>query len=150
MAIGGLGAAAPVLPVGVSIILQVVYLLVGVFLGALILMLSTKIFKLSNTSYVSALFVTAIVGIVGFILSLITILVPVIGIALGIISFIVGIILGIFLIKTKYNLDWGKAILVWLVYFLIMLAIMFVIAMIVVGLFVGLLLSGAGGVTALP
>ena len=143
MAIGGLTTAAPALPAGLSIAIQVATTVIGIFLGALFLMLSTKIFKLKDTRYVSALFVTAITGIVGFILGLPGVFVTALSLAMGVVSFIVGVLLGVFLIKTKYELDWGKAILVWLVYFVITMEVMFVIALIIGAILVGFLISTA-------
>ena len=105
---------------------------VFIFVNALLLMLATKLFKLKDTSYKSALWVTAILGVVSFIVGLI---IPPLGaISFVLIWVVIGILLAIYLIKTKYKLDWGKSALVWLVFF-----IFEIIAVLIVGFILGLI-----------
>jgi hypothetical protein len=112
-----------------------------IFLGALMLMISTKIFKLSDTSYKSALWVVAILAVAGFILGLIFGFIPFLtGLAGSIIVFIlISVLLAMYLIKTKYNLDWAKAALVWLVYLVLSLVVGFI-----VGLILGVIMVAIG------
>ena len=52
---------------------------------------------------------------------------------------IVSILLAAWLIKTNYNLDWGKSLLVWLVWFAFS-----VVAAIVIGIIVGIVFVAVG------
>lgn len=56
---------------GMMIVTSLITAVVMIFINALLLMVSTKIFKVADTSYKSALYVTAIVGVVGFLIGLI-------------------------------------------------------------------------------
>ena len=101
-------------------------------ISALLLMLSTKIFKLSNTKYLTAIKITAILGVISIIITVIGKYAPTIGLYATFISIIlVSILLAMWLIKSSYKLDWGKSILVWLVWFIFELVAAFVIGMIV-------------------
>lgn len=115
---------------GVGVVLAVI----GIVLGAVFLWLSAaKIFKLSDKSFVTPLTIAAITGVVGFVLGLIPFV--------NMIGWLVTIILAIWLIKTKYRVDWGRAVLVWLVYFVLSLIAMFIVGL----LFFGGLMMGMGG-----
>ncbi|MFH1052801.1 MAG: hypothetical protein V1740_00115 [Candidatus Woesearchaeota archaeon] len=134
------------------IVTSLIMTVVTIFIGALLLMLSAKIFKLKDQSYMTALYITTILGIVGFLIGLLSLLGSSFILIAGVIGFIVGIILGIYLIKIKYDLDWGKAVLVWLVYFVLSLIVGFVIAFILGILFMAIglgALGAAGGLGAL-
>ena len=106
--------------------------LIMIPISALLLMLSTKIFKLSNTKYLTAIKITAILGVISIIITVIGKYAPTIGLYATFISIIlVSILLAMWLIKSSYKLDWGKSILVWLVWFIFELVAAFVIGMIV-------------------
>lgn len=124
--------------IGLSIVMAVI----GILLGAVFLWLSAaKIFKLSDKSFMTPLTIAAIVGVVGFVLGFI----PVVR---GVISWIVTIILGVWLIKSKYRVDWGKAILVWLVYFILSLVAAFLIGLIFLGGMMGAMMGWVSDGTA--
>jgi hypothetical protein len=116
-------------------VLGLVLVLVNIAVGGLLLWLSAKIMKVKSdwtTPYMIAL----IVGVVGYVLGFIPM-----G---GILAFVVSIPLGIWLVKTKYKLEWGKAILVWLIWFVLGLIVGMIIAAIVAAVFVGsMVASGA-------
>ena len=135
----------------VSLILTVVL----IPLSALLLMLTTMMFKLSDKSYKTAIKITLIIGVVRFVLDLIAKLIEntAVSLTIGVISFIgVSIVLALFLVKNNYNLEWGKAALVWLVWLVLSIILYLIIAFIVgiVLLAVGLgALAAAGGAGAL-
>jgi hypothetical protein len=117
---------------GLGIGLGLLMAIVGIVVGALLLWLTAKIFKLSDKSFMTPLIIAAIAGAVGFVLGLIPFI--------NRVSWLVVIILAIWLIRSRYGLGWGKSILVWLVYFVLSLVVMFVIGMIFLG----------GGMMAMP
>ena len=87
-------------------------------LAALILMLTTKIFKLADSSYKTAIKIAAIVGVIELIIQIVASYLS-IGIALvmaGLNFILVSLFLALYLIKTLYDLEWGKTFLVWLVW----------------------------------
>ena len=106
-------------------------------ISALVLMISTKLFKLKDSSYKTAILIALILGVANAIVSLIGDFVPSIAVYIGLISLVlVSILLAIYLVKSKYNLEWGKAILVWLVWLVINLIVAFIVAMILAAIFV--------------
>ena len=109
--------------------LSLVMTIIGILLGALFLWISAKIFKLRDKSFKTPLIIAAIVGVVGFILGIIPIV--------NMFGWIVAIALAIWLIKTKYSVDWVKAILVWLVYFVLSIVAGMIVAFVIGGLFLG-------------
>ncbi len=117
MAVGMMGE----LGMGAAVVLT----LVGIVLGAVFLWLSARIFKLHDKSFMTPLTIAAIVGVVGYILGLI----PFVNMVGGLVT----IVLGVWLIKDKYRLHWGKAVLVWLVYFALAIVAMLVIMMLFFG-----------------
>lgn len=119
---------------GMLLVLQVVSLVIMVPLSALLLMFSTKIFKLSDQSYKTAIITTLIIYVISFVLSLIGMFAATL--ILSVISIIVMVVLGLWLIKTRYKLEWGKAALVWLVWFIFTL-----IASSIVGFIVGMIFA---------
>jgi len=123
---GGMAAAG----IGTGIVMAVV----GIVVGALLLWLTAKIFKLSDKSFKTPLTIAAIAGVVGFVLGLIPFI--------NMIGWLAVIVLSIWLIKTKYRVDWGRAVLVWLVYFVLSLVAMFIIGMLFFG---GLMMGATGG-----
>lgn len=120
---------------GLGIGLMLVMALVGIVVGAFFLWLSAKIFKLSDTSFMTPLIIAAIAVAVGIVLNLIPFV--------NYIGWLVVIVLTVWLIKTKYNVDWGKAILVYLVYAVLSFAVMAIVGLVFLGGALGMM--GLGG-----
>jgi hypothetical protein len=126
-----------------SLIIGIVTTIIMIPLNALLLMISTKIFKIKDTSYMTALKVAAILGVVSIVLSVIGNFLPTVGqIIFWLSMIIVSIVLALWLIKSMYSLDWGKAALVWLVWFVLSLIVGFIFALIIAAIVV---LVGFGG-----
>tara|TARA_Y100000031_G_scaffold152830_1_gene196807 strand:- start:44 stop:457 length:414 start_codon:yes stop_codon:yes gene_type:complete len=126
-----------------SVIVLLISTAVTIPISALLLMLSTKFFKLSDQSYMTALKVALIVGVVSFVLSLIGTFSLALVVITSALSFIVSILLGIWLIKTNYSLDWQKTLLVWVVWFILGLILGFIIALVLGAIFLAVGLSAA-------
>ena len=126
---------------GMLVVSQLIISVVMIFLGALLLMLSAKIFKLKDQSYMTALKIVAIIYVIGFVLSLIGMASLAVATFMTVLNFIVMIALGIYLIKLFYKLDWGKAALTWLVWFIMSLIAGFIIAAIVGAIFAGVMMA---------
>ena len=109
---------------------------------ALFLWLTTKLFKPKDQTFISALIVSAILGAVNLFSSFFS-YIPFIGWLFSILSFFVMIALGIFLIKWRYHVEWGKAILIWLVWALLTLFVFGIFAAILAVL-IAVLGIGAG------
>ena len=107
-------------------------------LSALVLMISTKIFKLQDTSYVTAIKITAIIGVLGFVLdAIIANLFMTMAGPLGLLEFVLlNIVLAVVLIQKFYKIDLKKTLLVWLVWFLLGLVVL-----IVVGFIIGIIMA---------
>jgi hypothetical protein len=120
-------------------LMGIVMAVVGLFVGALFLWLSAaKIFRLKDKSFKTPLVISLIVSVVGYVLGLIT--------AINRwITLIVVIVLAVWLVKSNYKVGWGKAILVWLVYYVLLIIAMAILGMI----FIGSALAGAGVLSAL-
>jgi len=122
-------------------ITQIVTTVVMVFVSALMLMISTKIFKLKDTSYKTALWVAGIIVIVNFVITLLLAIssppIALLSILFNVV--VVGILLAIYLVKIKYQLEWGKAALVWLVWFVLSM-----VAGIIVGIILGIIFVAIG------
>ncbi len=108
-------------------LIGLVMAIVSLLVGALFLWLSAaKIFKLKDKSFKTPLIISLIVSIVGYVLGLI----PAIS---AWITMIVVIVLAVWLVRSNYNVGWGKAILVWLVYYVLLVIAMAILGMIFVG-----------------
>ena len=120
----------------------IIGLVIGVPVGAVLLMLASKIFKLADTSYLTALKVVGISGVVAAVLSVIgSFLPPALAILLLAVQGIVGIALSIYLIKTFYDEEWKETLLTWLVWMVFSMILYFVIMMIFGALFMALFLG---------
>ncbi len=120
-------------------LLGTVMAIVGLFVGAFFLWLSAaKIFRLKDKSFKTPLVISLIVSVVSYVLGLIAVINKWI-------TLIVVIVLAVWLVKSRYNVGWGKAILVWLVYYVLLVIAMAIIGMI----FIGSALAGAGLLSAL-
>jgi hypothetical protein len=126
---------------GILLVPQIIITVVMVFLGALLLMLSAKIFKLKDESYITPLKVTVIVYVLGFVLSLIGMASVSLAVIMSVLNFVVMILLGMYLIKVFYKIEWGKAALTWLVWFIFSLVASFIIGLIMAAIFAGAMLS---------
>jgi hypothetical protein len=126
---------------GILLVPQIIITVVMVFLGALLLMLSAKIFKLKDESYITPLKVTVIVYVLGFVLSLIGMASISLAVIMSVLNFVVMILLGMYLIKVFYKIEWGKAALTWLVWFIFSLVASFIIGLIMAAIFAGAILS---------
>ena len=126
---------------GILLVPQIIITVVMVFLGALLLMLSAKIFKLKDESYITPLKVAVIVYVIGFVLSLIGMASVSLAIVMSVLNFVVMILLGMYLIKIFYKIEWGKAALTWLVWFIFSLIASFIIGLIIAAIFAGAILS---------
>jgi len=127
-----------------GLIAQVIVGLIMIPLSALLLMISTKIFKISDSSYKTAIKVALLVQIASIIFTVIQYFLPApIDSIVGILQWIlVTILLGLWLVKKSYNLDWGKGALVWLVWAVLSVVLAFVLALII-GIIVGIIFAGA-------
>lgn len=113
------------------------------FFSGILLWITTKLFKTKNSGFGTALMISFIVWIVIFLIDFVIGKIPLIGLFAGVFGLLVGIILGILLIKHKYQLETGRAFLVWLVWlifsFIIIGLLLLLIAVLAVG---GALLGG--------
>jgi hypothetical protein len=135
-----------------EIIKLVIISAVTIPLSALILMLATKMFKLKDKSYKTAIKITAITGVTGLILNLIGLTSTALTVIVSAVSWLgVSLLLAVWLIKSNYKLDWGKSLLVWLVWFLFSLVLGFIITAVIafVLLAIGIGAAGAGLVGSL-
>lgn len=131
-----------------TLIFQVILTAVTIPISALLLMLSTKFFKVSDQSYMTALKTAAVTGAAGLVLSAVGSFNLGLALIMGVLNFIlVGILLSLWLVKTFYSLDWKTAALVWLVWFVLGLVAGFIIALIlgIVLVAIGLSAMKAGG-----
>lgn len=123
--------------VGTMITMQVITTVIMVIIGALLLMLSAKIFKLKDQSFKTAIKVVLILYVITFVLGLIGILSLRTALIMSVLNFVVLIALGIYLIKKFYLIDWGKSVLVWLVWFILSLIVGFIVGLILTAIFIG-------------
>ena len=110
---------------------SIITTIIMVIVGILLLILSAKIFKLKNQSFKTALKIVLIIYVINIVFGLIGLFSFGFAILMLILSFLILVILGIYLVKKYYNLDWGKSILVWLVWFILLLIAGFIMRVIV-------------------
>ncbi len=119
MAVGMVGAAAGAM--------AIVFAVIGIAINSLFLWLSAaKIFKLKDKSFKKPFMIAFIAGVVGFVLGY----VPVIR---GWIGWVLVSALIIYLVKDRYKTDWPKAVLVWLVYFVLSMIAAFIVLTVILG-----------------
>jgi len=131
-----------------TLVFQIILTVVSIPISALLLMLSTKFFKVTDQSYLTALKTAAITGAAGFVLSAIGMQSLGLAIVIGVVNFIlVSVLLSLWLVKKFYSLDWKTTALVWLVWFVLGLIAAFLIAMLLAVIMVAIGLSAitAGG-----
>lgn len=125
--------------------------LVMVPLNGLILMLSAKIFKIADQSYKTAVKIALMLGIAGLVFNVISALklMSLSSLVITVLSWlIVSILLAVWLIKTNYSLDWGKALLLWLVWFVLSIVAGFIIALIIGAVLLTVLFGALGKMAA--
>ncbi len=116
----------------------IVMAIVGLFVGAFFLWLSAaKIFKTKDKSFKTPLIISLIVSVVSYVLGLLTLH--------ALINLIIVIVLAVYLVKSNYKVDWGKAVLIWIVYYVLLIVAMAIIGMI----FIGSMVGGAAVLSAL-
>lgn len=126
-----------------ELISSLIITVVTIPLNGLLLMLTAKIFKLADQSYKTAIKLTAILGMIGFLLGILSTTIKNLSLAITIAQWVlVSILLALWLIKSFYSLDWGKTLLVWLVWFVLYLILAFLIGILVASVIVGLLFAG--------
>ncbi|MFQ5621738.1 MAG: hypothetical protein ACE5FT_07955 [Candidatus Nanoarchaeia archaeon] len=112
-----------------------VTLVIFVPVSALLLMLAAKIFKLHDTSFMTALKVAGILGGARFVLSLLWSLIGLgpgaIMILSGLEFVLISIALSIYLIKLFYEEGWKETLLTWLVWFIFNIILGMLIALVV-------------------
>lgn len=119
MAVGMMGAAAGAM--------AIVFAVIGIAINSLFLWLSAaKIFKLKDKSFKKPFIIALIAGVVGFVLGYI----PVVR---GWIGWVLVSALIIWLVKDRYRTDWPKAVLVWLVYFVLSMIAAFIVLTVILG-----------------
>lgn len=116
----------------IQLLMAVGGLVVGTLISALVLWVTTKIFGI-KTGFGKPFGIAVILGIIMFcwqLLSLLVGILPVVGGVLGIIMMVLGIfvylgvlVIAAVLIKKKYAVDWGKALLIWLVWLVILMVL---------------------------
>jgi hypothetical protein len=112
--------------------MAIVFAVIGIAINSLFLWLSAaKIFKLKDRTFKKPFTIALIAGIVGFVLGYI----PVIR---GWIGWVLVSALIIWLIKDRYKTDWPKAVLVWLVYFVLSLIAAFIVLTVIMGGMMGI------------
>ena len=124
----------------IGLVMSVVSIVVFALISALVLWVTAKIFGI-KTGFGKPLGIAVILGIIMFcwqLLSMLLGLLPVVGGVVSVIMMVLGIfvylgvlVVAALLIKKKYAVDWGKALLIWLVWL--------VILMVVSGIMVGIL-----------
>lgn len=78
---------------------------------------------------------------IGFVLSLIGMVSVSLVLIMSVLNFVVMILLGMYLIKVFYKIEWGKAALTWLVWFILSLIASFIIGLIMAAIFAGAMIS---------
>jgi len=79
--------------------------------------------------------------VIGFVLSLIGMVSVSLVLIMSVLNFVVMILLGMYLIKVFYKIEWGKAALTWLVWFILSLIASFIIGLIMAAIFAGAMIS---------
>ena len=137
---------------GVALML-VVTAAVTSLLSALVLMISAKMFKLKDTSYLTALKAALIVEIAGFALFAAagltnSALIIILGMILK--FFLVTVLLAVFMVKLFYGLKkFDKTLLVWLVWVVLKTIVLFIANFLIGTLFIAIGVGAAMGMDAM-
>jgi len=125
-----------------ELIAGVISLVIGAPISAVLLMFATKIFKLADTSFMTALKVAGLTILASVVLSVIgSLLPPALAIVMLAVQGLVGIGLSIYLIKTFYDEEWKETLLTWLVWIVFTMILYFVVLMIFGALFMTLMVG---------
>ncbi len=130
----------------ISLFTSLILTVLLVPLGALMLKFTAKILKLEDTSYSTAFKISFILGLFWLMMPLLSYFMPSLIITLYLIFSVIYIMLGIWLIKTNYNTETGRAILVimvWSILTFIMGILSFLVLTFIIGL-IGLKLLFGG------
>ena len=126
-----------------AIIQSLIITVITIPISGLLLMLTAKIFELADQSYKTAIKITAILGVINLVLGILASSIASLSLALTIAQWvIISILLALWLIKSSYQLDWGKTLLVWLVWFVFYILLFIIIIFVVASIFIGLLFAG--------
>ena len=118
---------------------SLIFAIIAALVSGLLLWITAKLFKLKG-GFGVAFTIALIIGVVNWAIGFVMGFIPFVGAWLGgIISLVVSIWLGITLIKSKYHQDTSKAVVVWLVWFVLSMVATFILAFIA-----GVLLVGTG------
>ena len=91
-------------------------------------MLTTKVFKLADQSYKTAVKVTSILGMIGFVLVIVAYSFGGIDLFILIVQWaFISTLLALWLIKSFYQLNWGRAFHVWQAWFVLYITLFFII-----------------------
>jgi len=120
-----------------AIVVAIIFAILGILVSALLLWLTTKMFKTRDTSFKTAFVIAVITGVASYLIYFI----PFVGFIL---SIAVSIGLGIALIIKKYGVRPGLAIAIWVVWAVLSFIAAGIIGAIFAVLFAGALLAGGG------
>ncbi len=127
----------------IEYIIIIIASVIGLFISALLLWLSAKIFK-QKLSYGKSLGPAAIVVVSGLFFSLIGLIDPIINIITSILGMLVGLALFLTLPSLLLKMEWNKGLLVglvWMVFSFVLGLILMVIGGVIVALVLGSAMS---------
>jgi len=120
-----------------AVVVAIIFAIVGILASALLLWVTTKMFKTKDSSFKTAFVIAVTVGVVSYLLYFI----PFVGFFL---SLAVSIALGIALIMKRYKVRFGLGIAIWLVWAIFSFIAAGIIGAIFAVIFAGALLAGGG------
>ena len=120
-------------------VMVIVNAVIGLFLGAFLLWIATKISKPSDAPFKTAFLCNAILIGIQFVFGLISAFlgataITAVAIVSGI-SFLVQLVASIFLVKSFYKEAWGKTMLTWVLWLVFTLIVGFIVGLIIVAVF---------------
>ena len=120
-------------------VMVIVNAVIGLFLGAFLLWIATKISKPSDATFKTAFLCNAILIGIQFVFGLISAFlgataITAVAIVSGI-SFLVQLVASIFLVKSFYKEAWGKTMLTWVLWLVFTLIVGFIVGLIIVAVF---------------
>ena len=120
-------------------VMVIVNAVIGLFLGAFLLWIATKISKPSDATFKTAFLCNAILIGIQFVFGLISAFlgataITAVAIVSGI-SFLVQLVASIFLVKSFYKEAWGKTMLTWVLWLVFTLIVGFIVGLILVAVF---------------
>lgn len=111
-------------------------IIIGFLFSAAVLFIVTKLLKLGDQTFVTAMKTTGVIAVAGILFNLLANALPEASRKImGYLSFIlISVSLAIYMIKTNYKLEFRKALLVWAIWIVlaIIIAILFVIVVVAV------------------